>query len=298
LQINGHEWRRPDYAQILWWADALDRSPQWVVDKLRESYEAEALLRQIFSQHFPAEFCMGRFFPEGMLLDVFLENFRIPEFHWVSDLRIRFLKISYTSSDWGDAPSLKNILRVRRFPRHQLLSLDFPPVLKALELAHLQVAELDLSKLQRLMYLSLESTRWHRLWLPTGAEVKILHLRSAGKLQVNDIAETFRSLQVFDCSSSEVDELDVSNLTELRNLQCRGCKARSILLPSSQKLEVLDCSRNEIASLDLTQAPDLRELNCKGNPIATLDVRPLRGLKVLCFDPETMTLIKRDDQSF
>ena len=82
-------------------------------------------------------------------------------------------------------------------------------------------------------------------------------------LGINDLSgiECFTSLKYLDCSSNNLETLDVSHNT---------------------LLEQLSCGINNINTLDLGNNPNLRELRCYNNSLSSLDISGCENLDVLC----------------
>ena len=69
-------------------------------------------------------------------------------------------------------------------------------------------------------------------------------------------------------------------------------------LSNLSDLEELDCEGNQISELDLDACPKVRRLDCVGNGIEVLDIQPLAYLEELNYDAETTLLLQRPDQHF
>jgi uncharacterized protein YjdB/Leucine-rich repeat (LRR) protein len=89
----------------------------------------------------------------------------------------------------------------------------------------------------------------------------------------------FKKLQVLDIKNTYLGTLDVTALTELKELNCEGPQLGTYLgklteldLSKNTLLEKLDCSRNELTKLDLTANTALKELDCRYNQLTALDV--------------------------
>lgn len=141
--------------------------------------------------------------------------------------------------------------------------------------------------------------------------------------------EVFTSLQKLDCSRCEVTSLDVSGMSNLKELNCSvnydhalynngegpleytlgsldvaGCTGLETLYCSSGKLTGLDidtctnlkqlnCSNNELTVLNVSSNSNLAELNCSVNDLASLDVSGKVQLKELsCQQMDTLTSLK------
>ena len=83
-------------------------------------------------------------------------------------------------------------------------------------------------------------------------------------------------LSVLCCGSTQLTELDLSNVPDLTELYC---------------------SSNQLTELDLSNVPDLRGFDCSHNQLTTLDIRKLSNLESFRHDLRVITR-KRKDQNF
>lgn len=137
--------------------------------------------------------------------------------------------------------------------------------------------------------------------------------------------EVFTSLEKLDCSRCEVTSLDVSGMSNLKELNCSvnydhalydeegileytlsglyltGCSKLEVLYCSSGKLSSLlfdsytniknlNCSNNQLTSLSINYSVNLIELDCSVNKLTELDVKGCTNLKTLsCQQMDTLT---------
>lgn len=80
--------------------------------------------------------------------------------------------------------------------------------------------------------------------------IKINNLHISGR-QISQLKgiEYFDSLQIIECSSNQLSELIISNLTALR---------------------VLDCRKNQLSQLTISNLPSLHSLYCNNNQLTQL----------------------------
>lgn len=97
------------------------------------------------------------------------------------------------------------------------------------------------------------------------------------KLDVRNI----ESLWELNCSYNLLDELDISNNTNLNILDCSNNQLTYLNTSNQYNLKDLNCSYNLITNLDLSANELLRGLVCSGNQLTDLDVSHLSDLKTL-----------------
>ena len=84
--------------------------------------------------------------------------------------------------------------------------------------------------------------------------------------------EYFPNLQILNIHKGELNELDVSQNTELKNLVCSSVSLKSLVLGNNKQLESIECSQNKLTSLNLSNCPKLKYLYCENNLLTSLDV--------------------------
>ncbi|MEA3643733.1 MAG: leucine-rich repeat domain-containing protein [Lamprobacter sp.] len=85
-----------------------------------------------------------------------------------------------------------------------------------------------------------------------------------------------------DVDSSPINELNLSLVPKLTELDCRYRDLAELDLSPVPKLKKLDCSENELTKLDLSPVPELIKLDCSfNNKITELDLSQIPKLKQL-----------------
>ena len=88
-------------------------------------------------------------------------------------------------------------------------------------------------------------------------------------------------LKKLDCRKNKLTELDLSRVPQLETLDCGRNRLTELDLSQVSQLKELGCRRNELAELDLSWSPQLKELNCMSNVLSKLDLSRVAGLKGL-----------------
>ena len=100
-----------------------------------------------------------------------------------------------------------------------------------------------------------------------------------------------KSLQILDCSSSNLSSLDVSKNTKLEKLNCSNNQLTSLDLSANTELVSLDYSSNNLSSLDLSNNTKLQNLNVSSNALTALDVSSCPNLQSLkCSNNKLLSL--------
>ena len=89
-----------------------------------------------------------------------------------------------------------------------------------------------------------------------------------GKLDVSNCTE----LVELDCSSNQLTELDISNNTALVELYCGNNQLTELDISNNTALGYLDCDDNLLTELDVSNNTELVELVCFNNQLTELDV--------------------------
>lgn len=85
--------------------------------------------------------------------------------------------------------------------------------------------------------------------------------------------------------------LDVSNFTELRDLNCSGNYLSDIIADGSAVLENIDCAYNGVNFLSLIGCDAIKKLNCSLNSLTTLNISAFINLTVLSCEFNNLTTL-------
>lgn len=86
------------------------------------------------------------------------------------------------------------------------------------------------------------------------------------------------NLQELDCSYCELTELDVTKNTKLLSLQCYGNELTTLDLSKLPELLELNARVNKLTGVDFTNNPKLQVVNVTNNELSTIDVAHLTDL--------------------
>ncbi len=90
--------------------------------------------------------------------------------------------------------------------------------------------------------------------------------------------EHFTSLTHLYCSSNQLTELDVSDLTHLRWLWCYSNQLTELNISNLTDLTSFDCGHNQLTELDVTDLISLKYFLCNSNNLTNLDTSSLNNL--------------------
>ena len=106
-----------------------------------------------------------------------------------------------------------------------------------------------------------------------------------GKLDVSNCTE----LVELDCSYNQLTELDISNNTALEHLGCDNNQLTELDVSNCTELVELDCSYNQLTELDISNNTALDWLVCGDNQLTELDVSNNTALEHLRCDNNQLT---------
>lgn len=102
-------------------------------------------------------------------------------------------------------------------------------------------------------------------------------------------------LWFFDCSDSNLSQLNLSNLPSLKTLGCFRNHLTVLDINSLTSLTDLSCFGNQISSLNISALTNLTQLHVNDNQLTSLDVSNNPGLtEIYCFRNQLTSLIVTD----
>ena len=100
------------------------------------------------------------------------------------------------------------------------------------------------------------------------------------KITSLDLSQNTELVQV-QCENNSIAELKLGDNSRMTILSCGGNKLISLDVSTLPALEILSCNDNMLRSLDVSANTELRDLNCANNNISSLDVSNNRLLEDL-----------------
>lgn len=296
--IGESEWCEPDYQQVLLWAKNLQIAPEEVIVRLQRGRErlVGSWARTVFEAGHIKE------------LHFDFEQLPLSRLDWVEGLQITRLWFSN-----AERTSFPKVLKTLSLP------LTWLPHLSC---AKMGLAELELSNLRELEFLSCGSNSLERLNIHVLRSLtslrcvanRLTDLDFSGNTQLRELSVHGNQITKLDvnglnhltklmCGYNRLRELNLSHLIQLRTLDCGRNSLEKLDVSANPSLEWLRCHKNQIKELDLSRQSQLRKLECSGNHLQTLDIRnlPIRHqhwFRDLIYDVDKTRLIQRPDQNF
>jgi len=92
-------------------------------------------------------------------------------------------------------------------------------------------------------------------------------------------ANGYSNLVSLDCSSNQLQALNLSSCPNLQMLNCNNNQIVSLNLDTLTNLQRLDCGTNQITSLNLNGLSNLKTLDCSSNKITSLSMNGLASFQ-------------------
>ncbi|MDO5975421.1 T9SS type B sorting domain-containing protein [Flavivirga jejuensis] len=107
-----------------------------------------------------------------------------------------------------------------------------------------------------------------------------LFIENEGILDLTGI-EAFTALEILNCESNNLTNLNVTQNTRLIHLFCGNNQLTNLDVTQNRDLQILWCDSNQLTSLDVTLNTLLISLRCENNMLSNLDVTQNTRLNVL-----------------
>ena len=93
--------------------------------------------------------------------------------------------------------------------------------------------------------------------------------------------EGFINLTFLNCSTNNLQNLNLSQNTALTEVNCQNTNLNNIVLPASTTLEIIELSDNNLTSADFSANSNLTSLSIARNNLASLDLSQNTALETL-----------------
>lgn len=110
--------------------------------------------------------------------------------------------------------------------------------------------------------------------------VDALDLNNANISNLSGI-EGFPNLESLKCANNQISSMDLSSLTQLKELFCGSNPLTALNLNGLTNLESISCYQLQLTSLDLTGLSQLKFLECGGNQLTALALSDCPNLETL-----------------
>ncbi len=124
-------------------------------------------------------------------------------------------------------------------------------------------------------------------------EMTLIDYIGHSKIEVSDLKgiEYFTNLELLDCHTQNLKELDLSRNTSLKALDCRENQLTTLDLSNNTALTQLNCDNNQLTELDLSNNTALTSLKCDNNQLTELDLSNNTELLALFCNENQLTIL-------
>lgn len=128
------------------------------------------------------------------------------------------------------------------------------------------------------------------------SQITSLNISGLGIRNIEGIS-FFTSLEELDCSSNDIDNLDLTQNIELKILSCSNNQISQINITNCKKINYIDCSRNKLTSLYIQNNSELKTIICSDNKFTSLDLSNNQQLAQLTIDNNILTSLNLDSNN-
>lgn len=158
------------------------------------------------------------------------------------------------------------------------------------------LTSLDLSKNTALTSIECTSNNLGNIELPENTILEHLVCYDNPTLKELDVSQ-YTALKTLNCDYTGLTTLDVSKNTKLTGLSCFTCKLTSLDVSKNTELISLRCFGNKLSKLDVSQNNKLEYLNCYGNQIRGNDMEALVNSLPIVSGGKLFIYSKHEDNS-
>lgn len=235
FRVGAYEFREPDYRQILRWAEALDRSPESVVEVLKETQFKVLFWSQVVTMEvFSSDFFLPEYDPEERTVVFSVIDGYLSSIVW------DFAQLPLDHFAWEEGLRIHTLVFEAKPPAGWLPTL--PEGLQTLVCGYISLEELDLSGVPELT------------WLMCGGN----------QLTEMDLSGVPALTELW-CGVNQLTELDLTGVPELTRLDCSDNELTELDLSAVPQLEMLECGGNKLAELDIRSLGHLARLTVDAN---------------------------------
>tara|TARA_B100000767_G_scaffold141948_1_gene134131 strand:- start:1167 stop:2177 length:1011 start_codon:yes stop_codon:yes gene_type:complete len=116
---------------------------------------------------------------------------------------------------------------------------------------------------------------------------------SSNNIDTLDLTNNY--LKYLDCSANQLVEIDVSNHLNLQTFKCSFNKFVQIDVSLNTSLIYFECFENRLVSLDISNNIFLRELWCNNNNLTNLDIAGIDMYVLICDDNQLTSINNLSD---
>jgi hypothetical protein len=228
--------REPDYLQILDWAEALRKAPEWVLTQLEES----RLEPNKLQNWEPIAF--------------FVEDGAIRSLVW------DFKRLPVVPESWRLGLLIQTLGLMGKWPKPDSILRPNLPYLKRFHCRHVALSWIDLSAVPGLIELVCSSSNLTALNLTPVP--RLTYLDCSHNLLTDLDLTPAPGLTTLRCWENQLTDLDLKPVPGLTVLDCSDNKLTDLDLKPVPGLTTLSCNNNPLTELDLKPVPGLTVLDC------------------------------------
>lgn len=176
--------------------------------------------------------------------------------------------------------------------QNSISTLALPSSLVHLECNVNEISSLNLTNMTALEIVYIMGNNLSSLQLPTS--VKSLNIAGNPLLGMNDFS-AYTSLETLMCDGNNLQQLNVSGLTQLIYLSCSENILSALDVSTNLALRFLYCPFNELNSLVVSHLSNLEFLDCSFNQLTELEIAGLQHLSDLRFFANLISEITFND---
>lgn len=152
-----------------------------------------------------------------------------------------------------------------------LAGIEYFPDLEVLDCSNNGLAELDITKNQKLKELYCNMNNLDKLDISKNTKLEVLDCSNNSLITLN--LHNNKKITRLAAGSNKLKKLNVRKQKNLTELYCENNQLKKLNVSQNRKLLTLSCYENKIKILDLRQSRSLDYLSCFQNEIGRLDLR-------------------------
>jgi Leucine-rich repeat (LRR) protein len=135
-------------------------------------------------------------------------------------------------------------------------------------------------------YMKIDLNNDHEIQISEALNVYSIGISGNSNVTIRDLKglEKFSNLRYFFCSDADIPNLDLSELSNLIEVEYIRNNTNTINVTGLSNLEKLNIWQNNIANIDFSGLTNLKNLECISNKLSSLDINKLKNLEVLSCD--------------
>lgn len=133
-------------------------------------------------------------------------------------------------------------------------------------------------------------------------EIEISEALQVGHLEIENSSissligiENFKNLISLRCSNNKISDLNVNNLTVLKDLTCDNNTLTTLTVIGASNLQNLYCQSNKLAILNANDLANLLTINCSDNNLTSVNLDNLNNLESFICNNNSISVLDLND---